>query len=195
MNRKNKDGRPLDILLVDDFNKRLGMLADTIADLGCKADIVNTYEGAIDNLNNHYDLMVIDHFLHSGDMAKRETGHDIKEAYLIRHPNSNVKIIQYSGNVELIEDEQIRKETVDSMQVQEMVIDFIESRLPKENAPMQQQQGDNYNSKLCDERHVKLDKSIDRLNGILNKFSFLFIGAIVSSAFAIVLSCIKIISK
>lgn len=52
-----------------------------------------------------------------------------------------------------------------------------------------------YNQKLCDERHKKLDESIDKLQGVLSKFTMLFIAAIISSAFAVLLSCIEAFGK
>ena len=126
MNRKNKDASELRILIVDDFKSRLKMLAKTITEYGCIADYASTYEDAVGKLENNYDLIAIDHFLHCGSMSDKGTGHDLKKSYLSRHPNSNVRIIQYSGNVKMIEDNDVQNETVDTMLVQEMIIDFIE---------------------------------------------------------------------
>lgn len=135
----------INILIIDDDESKLAMMADSVSIYdGCVVTHAKTYEDAVDHLVNHYDLVVVDYFLHAGDYKNNGTGYDIFKSYKKLHPKAVV--ILYSGNCTLIEDESIRTQAIDAMQVQSEIFKFIEnykvdtekkSVIPKKEAIMQ----------------------------------------------------------
>jgi hypothetical protein len=163
------------------------------------------FDDAMGYLAERFDIVCCDYFLESTHLSP-ETGLVFLKKYCGKHGELNTDnddqiIMLYSGatgeipkgqGYYIVDRDNLIKELENKIAMIAMKQgQGIQSENHKEKIPMSEQ----YNQKLCDERHVKLDKSIDRLNTILNRFAMLFIGAIVTSAFAVVLSCIKVFGE
>ena len=181
--------RPINILIVDDDPSKSRLIRDVLAETpyNLNIDISANYENAVGKIRDYsYSIIAFDY-----NLGAKWTGKDLKDIH--RRYNPNCKCILYSGSPDIIEDKSTYAETIDFEHLADAIINTIEVINIETDSERMADMGDQYNQKLCDERHEKLDKNIDRLNSVLGRFTFLFVGAIVSSAFAIVLSCIKLI--
>lgn len=191
------------ILIVDDEPVKAQWIRDDcLLGYDCEIEIATSYLSAVGKLrDNKYHLVISDENLPDEENNVLGAGHVLKKYHLAEHPEC--RFILYTADPDLVENKDVKADCIAyGDHLKRAIHNAIYLMCQPKNREEEPQKisemesrimASEFNSKLCDERHNRLDKSIESLTNTLRTFQFLFIGAIVSSAFAIVVSCIKLV--